>query len=277
MDLTSLSSNLPRNGPPESSSDDHDPEDLPSSTILMSSFKSAALSVTTLYKSAAEQVDRSRRIGRTEGYNDCIDDVLNLLVRLEGRSDPKTTELVRQWALSRRRKAGPRPPGPPREDRETSMESESGGNAVSAIPQPQPQPPTQPLTQPPTQPHNTSSNPPLGQSPMNLSPTHATPVPPQMPVFTFRSDHHIPPTVDFDIPYCDDFNSPPTSPTLGIGQNIFQTAAVNKNAVNLGTPRGVPHSRGHQPRTSNKRRYANMNDFFDLAGLEKLNKKGRYQ
>lgn len=283
MDLTSLSSNLPR-----SASDDVDNTEEPTSAILMSAFKQAALSVTQLYKTAAEQADRSRRAGRSEGYNECLEDLLGLLNRLEGRPDLQNLEAIKQWTLSRRRKtaggggggsgggAGGAGAGGGGADntthtqqaaREQSMESDSSPEIT--LPAPRSSSPAPPPS-PEQQPAQLVTSIPQGPPPR---PTTASVFPPsanQMSMFTFRHEQHLPRSSDMSDPeYADevDLASPPASPQ----PNPFQT----QQQARPGQPRHPKHLH-HQPRTGTKRRYNTMNDFFELAGLEKM-KKTRFQ
>lgn len=62
---------------------------------LKEHFKSAALAVTNLYKTAAEGVSQE---ARKAGYDDALDDVMALLME-----DGMNMERVRQWCLVRRR------------------------------------------------------------------------------------------------------------------------------------------------------------------------------
>lgn len=257
MDLTSLSSNLPRN---PSSEDQHEPEaDLTPTPDLMMAFRQAALSVTTLYKAAASEVERARRTGRGEGYSDCLDDVLQLLIKIESRADKKTLEIFKQWALSKRRKLGERPRRK-REDREASSESERRSSSPIHH---------QPLPQ-------STSSPSARRSPPKSTTA-------QVPVisYTANQSRHVPPpldTVDVELPD-HDIDSPPTSPrrpTQYGPTNVFQFQA-NAHPVTSAKAHG---KRGRE-RAGAKRGFdsLNMNDFFDLAGIEKLHnaKRHRYQ
>jgi hypothetical protein len=254
MDLTSLSSNLPRN---PSNVDEQAEDEEPASTILMAAFKQAATSVTSLYKAANEQVERSRRDGVKDGYQECLDDLFALLVRLESKSnsDPATREIFKQWALGRRRRLGPRT----REYRETSSESEAADRQRSSSPI------HPPIRQPEI------SHPITMVSTVKRSPP--PPPTPQMPVFTFEPPQHIsrhvPDTTDFKIR---DNDSPPPSPIITPPQNVFQQS---KSHHNTNGSRG----RHVRPRAGNKRRFDTFNDFFDIASLDKLQmgKKGRFQ
>jgi hypothetical protein len=275
MDLTSLSSNLPRNNPPNP--DDLPEDEEPSSTILMSAFKQAAYSVTTLYKMAGEQVERARRDGQKEGYQECLDDLFALLQRLDGKGDPATREIFKQWALGKRRKLGNR--ATRRDEREPSSESDIVERQRSSSPVQQQQPPQQLHTDPePAEQMHISS-----PSRQSLPPaTHSPPLLPHLSTFNFSAAHHMPrhvrpqpETSDLELP---DNDSPPTSPRITPQQNIFQHNSFQQTKTFGGNnPNG---SRRHsRPRAGNKRRYESIDDFFGLAGMEKMHmgKKGRFQ
>jgi hypothetical protein len=80
MDLSALSGSLPPNQKP------------PSDNVL-DEFKTAALSVTRLYKAASKAADAAR----VEGYQNCLGDLLTLL-----EADPQLhPTTIRAWALER--------------------------------------------------------------------------------------------------------------------------------------------------------------------------------
>lgn len=263
MDLTSLSSTLPR-----SNTSTDDPEE-PTSSMLLAAFKQTALAVTTLYKTAANETERCRREGRIEGYQDCLDDFLAFAEKVEGRSDTKTIEMLRQWALSKRRKTsgggGGNKPRSRREDQEESAELD---------PEDLPTTTTTVMEEPPLPPQPA----PVPQPVAVKSPRQPPPS-----VFSFRSNLdlscHIQPSSkfeDIDIPDTD-LCSPPTSPTLTGHTNIFQTRTVDPMGFRLGTPSA---GRVMQQRAGSKRRIGSLGDFFDIAGMEKMQleqKRRRYQ
>ncbi|KAI5853225.1 hypothetical protein DFP73DRAFT_590276 [Morchella snyderi] len=279
MDLTSLSSTLPRSNP------SNEDTDKLSSTLLLAAFKQTALSVTTLYKTAANEAERSRREGRVEGYQDCIDDLLLFLEKVEGRCDKNSLETMRQWALSRRRKAGGTSKSKSRrEDREESVDSEElptiDNNVESVSPQHQQQ------NSPSAPQHSANNSPPR---PVKPQPSDVLQ---QTPVFSFRADmdlpRHVPAQPRFDnnsfeeLPDTELY-SPPTSPTLSAhNPTIFQNRAgsntTNPPPFRLGSPTST--GRHPQQRTGNKRRIGTMADFFDFPGVEKMqfeSKRRRHQ
>ncbi|KAI9768849.1 MAG: hypothetical protein M1840_004663 [Geoglossum simile] len=87
--MRSLNTSLPVSSPPKQSTGEP-PE------LLLQAFKSAALSVTTLYKLAAAEPDRARK----EGYQEALDDLLQFLDRENlGLGDGEGWR-VRQWATA---------------------------------------------------------------------------------------------------------------------------------------------------------------------------------
>lgn len=101
MDLTSLSSNLPRNPQQSRYPSTPDSEDLPPPAQLMAAFKTAALSVTQLYKSAHAEIEASRKAG----YQDCLDDLARLLSSDRIHINSEVAK-IREWCNSKRRRTG---------------------------------------------------------------------------------------------------------------------------------------------------------------------------
>jgi hypothetical protein len=283
-----------------SSEDPPDPDPEPSSTLLLQAFKQTALSVTNLYKTAANEAQRSRRDGRAEGYQDCLNDLLAFVDKVESRGDPRTIEMLRQWAYGKRRKVGAGIGGRQRkrEDREQSMESDEvpapavvvdserscGPGPVSPAPQRSVTPPLASMVAP-QQPFNPLSR--------KSSPTHSRQ---QGPVFSFRANidlpRHVPPPVFESRPVDShhlpemDFYSPPTSPTLATHKNIFHNpGTTNPTAIPgfrgaPGSPSSTNMGRHGQARAGSKRRFGSLSDFdfFEMAEAEKLQmgKRGRH-
>ncbi|KAK4164476.1 hypothetical protein QBC43DRAFT_334358 [Cladorrhinum sp. PSN259] len=64
---------------------------------LLDAFKAAALSVTKLYKTSATAQAKSR----ADGYQDCIEDLLNFLDKESSALTNNPTAKIRKWALDR--------------------------------------------------------------------------------------------------------------------------------------------------------------------------------
>lgn len=301
MDMTSLSSNLPRENL-SSSEDPPDPDSEPAPALLLQSFKQTALSVTNLYKTAVNETQRSRREGRLEGYFECLDDILAFADKVGGRADPKTIEMLRQWVYSKRRKPSGGNGGRPRqkrEDRGESMDTDEIPAPIIAadpgrtgVPRPvspagqrQVTPPSAPMV--PQQQQQLPFNPLSRKS----SPTQSRQ---QGPIFTFRAniDRHVPPPSVFENRSADDnrfpemdLNSPPTSPTL-TPKNMFHNPAMANPTAMTGF-RGAPGSpsptntgKHSQARVGSKRKFGSLGDFgfFDLAEAERIQmgRRGRH-
>ncbi|RPA96584.1 hypothetical protein L873DRAFT_1791562 [Choiromyces venosus 120613-1] len=302
MDMTSLSSNLPNeNHSPE---DPPDPEPGPSSTLLLQAFKQTALSVTNLYKAAANEAQRSRRDGRVEGYQDCLEDFLAFIDRIENRGDQKTLAMLRQWALGKRRKLGPGTGWKPKQKREdTGMEEAMDSDEITtptntdaertetpsvASPLPDQLPTAPPAVPPPPQvPAAHTPQQPFNPLSRRSSPTHSRQ---PNPGFSFRSNldlpRHVPPPTILDINEHRSANvdlySPPTSPNLAAQKPIFH--GISANSGSISGFRGVSRSPSASTMNKNqgtKRRFGSGGDFdfFDMAELEKMamsNKRSRH-
>ncbi|KAG0641740.1 hypothetical protein HOY80DRAFT_1038443 [Tuber brumale] len=303
MDMTSLSSNLPNeNHSPE---DPPDPEPGPSSTLLLQAFKQTALSVTNLYKAAANEAQRSRRDGRIEGYQDCLEDFLIFIDRIESRGDQKTLAMLRQWALAKRRKFAPGAGWKPKHKREdTGMEETMDSDEMttpvnadaeraemaSASPLSDHQLQTASLTAPSLPPQAPTVH--TQQQPFNplsrrSSPTHSRQ---PNPGFSFRSNldlpRHVPPPPALGISEhrsADvDLYSPPTSPNLAAQKPIFH--GISANSGSIPGFRGVsrsPSTAAMNKSQGTKRRFGSTGDFdfFEMAELEKMqmnNKRSRH-
>jgi hypothetical protein len=85
-----------------------------------------------------------------------------------------------------------------------------------------------------------------------------------------------PETNDLELP---DNDSPPTSPRITPQQNIFQHNPFQQTKSFGGHNPNGSRGRHSRPRAGNKRRYESIDDFFGLAGMEKMHmgKKGRFQ
>ncbi|PUU83221.1 hypothetical protein B9Z19DRAFT_965224 [Tuber borchii] len=299
MDMTSLSSNLPNeNHSPE---DPPDPEPGPSSTLLLQAFKQTALSVTNLYKAAANEAQRSRRDGRVEGYQDCLEDFLVFIDRIEGRGDQRTLSMLRQWALGKRRKLAPGTGWKPKHKREDAgMEEAMDSDEITtpinidaeraeraetpsvASPlsdhQLQATPSTVPPLPPPQVPTAHTQQQPFNPLSRRSSPTHSRQL---NPGFSFRSSldlpRHIPPPPVLGISEHRstdvDLYSPPTSPNLAAQKPIFHGISANSGPI----PgfRGVsrsPSTTAMNKSQGTKRRFGSIGDFdfFEMAELEKM-------
>lgn len=139
---------------------------------LLDVFKAAALSVTKLYKSSVAAETKAR----SEGYQDCLDDLLVFLSK-EGQTlgDAGTSKL-RKWASERRDGREPTPQGSESEDEVEKAESAQRHE-------------TQPATSSTPTPVQTTSTPaPLTGD--NLPTPHF--IVPTQDTFNFQSEHPYP-------------------------------------------------------------------------------------
>src|SRR4051812_40338765 len=102
MDMTSLSSNLPGNSnnpqTPHHRRNQKQASPELSEEQLLQAFKSAATSVTLLYKSSASLVAASRN----EGYTDALSDVLEVIDNEGAYNDPVLAlSRIRDWVIDR--------------------------------------------------------------------------------------------------------------------------------------------------------------------------------
>lgn len=261
--MRSLNTSLPRSSPRPQPTEQ-----------LLQSFKTAALSVTNLYKNAVYEQNHARNLG----YQEAIEDLLNFLDRENlGLGDGEGWK-VRQWATeksdgtgaftsddderpdSEKRTRSTSPMVSRKEQPKEQPEPESGRQPSTSISprrdehltQPQPQPQSQPAPQQQSAPVPSQTNEPD---------TLARPT-----IFTFSAgpQYPAPQQQDVDMQTTDDPSSQ-------------EDAAVNISVLprNLRqTHRHNNHSRTNQ-RTSTRdtsvglgsKRKFNLPDFFDLSGL----------
>ena len=242
--MKSLNRSLPRSS--------HPPED------LLRAFKSAALSVTTLYKEAAGGYSQARQAG----YQDALDDLLSFLDKENlGLGDGEGWN-VRQWATERL-DGGPLNStiGESEDERETRI---ARSRDIPPSPQPTDRPDPSPTrhrsenasSSPSRTLESTSAAPPVQQS-------AATPE--RRDTFTFQSNH----------PYPTDIEMPPqevsseVSPTLRFEMHPRSTRHQHRY-------NSKQSSRGATAKVfglsnSSKRK---LPDFFDISGLGEVREGG---
>lgn len=270
--LTSLQSTLPQESqyayPP---------------AALMSAFKQAALSVTTLYKCANTEIERARK----QGYQDALDDLLHLIN--SDRINPNTEiTKIREWGLARRRRGSLDGENGTRNCESTVDESEDeriqARTAGSSSPirdseqsttlLPPPPPPSSSLPPPPPPPPlPATQQPPLQPALSTSMPTYefipAPPAPPQahrLLPFTFRANHglprHIPPPPK--IPTLEDIELPDTMPDSPL------TTALGDQSLHHIHHGSFSPSSNRTPSGAWKRRFPL--DFLELAAMAEKEK-----
>ena len=254
--MRSLNSSLPRS--PQAKRFNPTPEQ------LIQSFKSAALSVTNLYKTAAADQTRAREAG----YQDALDDLLAFLDQRNLGLDDGEGWMVRQWATERLDGSPPVHLGSDSDDDrgETAKRARSSSPVVQRTTVPEPEQARQPSRS--TSPVRAASvpmaPPPTSQPQNNTSHT------PEL--FTFRSTHSYPHDIDMQ--------AADTSSITATQPEQLPSPAVRVEVVPRGsrTPhRASNHSNRHSTKSTvntrslgtgagSKRRVPFV-DYFDLGSL----------
>ncbi|KAI9881570.1 MAG: hypothetical protein M1830_000134 [Pleopsidium flavum] len=261
--MRSLNTSLPTSSPKTRSA--QPPEQ------LLQAFKTAALSVTNLYKTAASDQARARQAG----YQDALDDLLAFLDKRNlGLGDGEGWR-VRQWATERLDGSPPVPNGSDSEDERVEIEKRARSSS--------------PAIQ-----RKSSRDLHLNrQATRSVSPVRTELAPPAPPTtvqqhtnvfprpetFTFRSSHPYPQDVDMQLPEPITSNTatqPEIQPQV---QFNTTTPSVRVDVI----PRGsrTPHRHGHTTRHNTRsstsarnlgsgagsKRRIPFGDFFDLGSL----------
>jgi hypothetical protein len=282
--MRSLNTSLPASSPPKQSTNEP-PE------LLLQAFKSAALSVTTLYKLAAAEPDRARK----EGYQEALDDLLQFLDRENlGLGDGEGWR-VRQWATAGKAEGRDCTSGAAASDsdderteaqkraRSLSPATQRGGNL-------QEQQQSQQATRQPS-PIRTGSAPPAVPTQQPQQEQHAHP--PRPDIFTFRSPVPLPqyPDSDIELPDHDIFSGPssqPPSDALQFQQQpnppslrVEVVPRTTRSSTRLSThnSRSMINSRsstsiGALGAGAGFKRRLPFGEFFDLGSLENNRKDG---
>lgn len=270
MDLTSLQSTLPLQGQNSQESQYAYPP-----AALMSAFKQAALSVTTLYKCANTEIEHARK----QGYQDALDDLLHLINSDRISLNSEVTK-IREWGLARQRRGnldgenGTRNGESAVDESEDERSQARTAGSSSPIRDPTPPPPPPPPTslsatqQPSLQPTLCTSMPTYEYLP-------TPPAPPQahrllqkessLP-FTFRASHglprHTPPPPK--IPTLEDIELPDTMP-----DSPLTTALGDQSLHHIHHGSFSPTS-NRTPSGAWKRRFPL--DFLELAAMAEKEK-----
>lgn len=233
---------------------------------LIQAFRAAALSITTLYKTAADDLGKSR----AEGYQDALDDLLGFLDKKDiGLSDGEGWR-IRQWATERldgRDSVSQHAES----DDEVGEKAERGSSPVLQRSQSDIRLNTNP---PPTRtvsPMRTESS-----APPTAAPTPAeTPIPsmPQQTAFTFRASQQYPQDADMvlsDLNITDNSRSHThgtthsSNPAFTISRPSRTTSRHNNHSTRLNSRVPSAVSRVGQKRKPNLPDF----DFFDIGNLD---------
>ncbi|KAI4195317.1 MAG: hypothetical protein LQ346_003482 [Caloplaca aetnensis] len=270
--MRSLNTSLPR--APKRATTQQPPEQ------LLSAFKTAALSVTNLYKTAASNETRARQVG----YQEALDDILAFLDKEKlGLGDGEGWK-VRRWATERLDGGTAGAAVGSESDDDGRGETEKRARSSSPVIQ---RKTSQESLQPPMHPRSpvharVTSTPPMTQPPTSAPTSFPTPTP-TPEIFSFRSANPYP--QDIDMASIDSSAATGTSPPEI--QNVTTVSNSVPAAVRVEVlPRGprtqhrpIIHPNRHNTRATtaigrrslgagagSKRRF-DVNDYFDLGNL----------
>ena len=278
--MRTLNTSLPGVSPSKS-------QNVESAEDLLNAFKAAALSVTKLYKTAAEEKGRAR----TEGYQDALDELLAFLDKEDiGLSDGEGWR-IRAWATERLDGRDNMPQNADSEDesgekmdRSTSPEFQRSQSAtrLSAIsPGQRTSSPTQTESQTPSSFVTPTSTPTTNESAM---------MPPQG-LFTFRSAQSLPQDPDItlsNLVLSDSARAQHDASAASNASNVPITVTRprpnNRHNTHSGhTGRSSSRSSSSASRGTDKKRKLELPDFFDISnssfgkdGLGGGGKRGRF-
>ncbi|CVK92517.1 hypothetical protein F25303_3160 [Fusarium sp. NRRL 25303] len=219
---------------------------------LLDVFKAAALSVTKLYKISAAGQSKAR----ADGYQDCLDDLLQFLDKEGmGLGDGEGWK-IRKWATERL---------DGRESSSLNTESEDEVDKAETASSPE-------LTRTAIPPHPANQAR-TDSAPPSIPPVVEQPTPivvPSQDNFTFQSSHPYPniATLDLSDSRPHDDVPAPTRPT--------------KTRLAGGPSRSCPRGPGHLVQRAGSKRKLNFEEIFDLGSLggkdpfEKGGKRGRH-
>ena len=226
---------------------------------IVQAFKSAALSVTNLYKTAAND----QKIAREAGYQDALDDILAFLDQENIGLDDGEGWRIRQWATER---LDGSPPLAAASDSEEERTEAAATRARSSSPAAQ-----QTVQQdPPRQPSRSSS--PTYPTPATAPTSGQIPVQPVVNNFTFCSHHPYPQDVEMQPSDGQEISRSSSSPqaenmpssTVRLGLVPRGTRTPHRNGRN--SLRSTPSGRVSNSATGSKRKPA-FTDYFGIEGL----------
>ncbi|TAQ90194.1 hypothetical protein B7494_g1454 [Chlorociboria aeruginascens] len=259
--MRSLNTSLPGTSPPKQHINDP-PEQ------LLQAFKSAALSLTKLYKIGASDQGRAR----TEGYQDALDELLAFLDKEDiGLSDGEGWK-VRKWATERLDGRDSVPQNVESDD-EVAEKVERTASPVLQQSQSATRSSTDPQTRTSSparteQPAPSSTNIPTVDSVTNMLPPQTT--------FTFRSPHAYPQDTDMSL---NDLNlsecvrsqshegsatSHSSTPPIAITRTSRTNTRHNNHSTRLSTRSANSIGRG-----AGQKRKINLGEFFDIGNFGK--------
>ncbi|RDL37852.1 Uncharacterized protein BP5553_05285 [Venustampulla echinocandica] len=258
--MRSLNTSLPRTSPPKQQMGDP-PEQ------LLQAFKAAALSVTTLYKTAA--TDQSK--ARADGYQDALDELLTFLDKEDiGLSDGEGWR-IRRWATERldgRDSVSQNPESddeaPEKADGGSSPVLQRSQSATRLQPNPRTSRAMSPVRAEPTAQPAVPAPDPVDTTPVST---------PQQSTFTFRSSHPYPQDADIILSDLDISDNARTQNHDGAPQTA-NPPGITITLPPRSNPRHGNHSTRSSTRTQNaigrgagQKRKINIGEFFDIGNL----------
>ncbi|KAI9758912.1 MAG: hypothetical protein M4579_002723 [Chaenotheca gracillima] len=257
--MRSLGTSLP--GSPSKGRQDNPPEH------LLQAFRSAALSVTTLYKTAASEQAHARQAG----YQDALDDLLGFLDRGElGFGDGEGWK-VRQWATERLEggETGGTTHGPGESEDEKVDNAPRARSSSPAVPKKDSQANQRsatPSSARPTSPARTTSAPPSGPSQQESEPQTSNQ---RSGPFTFRSNVEYPQQQDADMDAS--MHEGPGSASHGSeNQTSTQTPTSSTPSVRLEVvPRSSRNKRGNLGRLASRSSNQITSNLASKSGMKR--------
>ncbi|KAI1188117.1 hypothetical protein F5B17DRAFT_396836 [Nemania serpens] len=240
---------------------------------LLDAFKAAALSVTKLYKTSAAAQAKAR----SEGYQDCLDDLLSFLDKRNiGLGDGEGWQ-IRKWATERLdgRESGP----------QATDDDEDEVDKAEPVSSPEParlNPVSQPLTvreeAPPTMHTPTTAEPVVEEPQMIAVPTQEN--------FTFQSSHPYPhyPQESYlniaNLDLSDPIRANDNTAQVSSSASVSQAPRLRKDKRH---PRSRNTATAQLGRGAGQKRTINFAELFDVGGLNfgkdtsgREGKRGRY-
>lgn len=237
------------------------PNTLDTPEQLMDAFKTAALSVTKLYKTSAAAQAKAR----SDGYQDCLEDLIAFLDRQNIGLGDGDSRQIRRWAIERLegRDSALSPLDSEDEAEKTEMASSSPDmhppttDANVTVPQqPHQQPQQSQPTRPDAAPNATTLN--NSTSATTVAAQSSPFVVPTLDTFSFQSPTAYPPDSELSIANLDLSDSRPSDASLHSGTQAFRPRTTRPGA----RPRG-----GHVGRVAGQKRRINLAEIFDVGGL----------
>ncbi|KAI1303324.1 hypothetical protein F5Y03DRAFT_360087 [Xylaria venustula] len=219
---------------------------------LLDAFKAAALSVTKLYKTSAAAQAKSR----SDGYQDCLDDLLLFLDRRNiGLGDGEGWQ-IRKWATER---LDGKDSGPQISDDDEDADKPEAASS--------PEPQRSNLVSPPTQNDSAPSD---SHSPVMVEPVVQEPQMITVPTqenFTFQSAHPYPQESYLNIANLHLSDSKKSNDNTNQGPSATSVAHPTRVRKDKRHPRPRNAGTSHLGKGAGQKRSINFAELFDVGGL----------